>query len=59
MAAMGVGMVRVSPQATGTLDVIGLLDGIRAGTREAAPSGITPAGAEASNGYWSGQPGIC
>ncbi|MDX6007174.1 hypothetical protein [Cupriavidus necator] len=56
---MGVGMVRVSPQATGTLDVIGLLDGIRAGTREAAPSGITPAGAEVSNGYWSGQPGIC
>ena len=58
MAAMGVGLVRVSPQATGTLDVIGLLDGIRAGTREAAPSGITPAGASASNGYWSGQPGI-
>jgi len=56
--AMGVDVVRVSPHAVGTLDVIALLDAVRHGRTGAAPSGIVPAGASASNGYWTGQPGI-
>jgi hypothetical protein len=55
---MGVDVVRVSPHAVGTLDVIALLDAVRHGRTGAAPSGIVPAGASASNGYWTGQPGI-
>lgn len=58
MAAMGVDMVRVSPHSTGTLDVVAQLDDIRAGRRAAGPSGVMPAGAAHSNGYWSGRPGI-
>lgn len=55
--AMGMDAVRVSPHASGTLAVVALLDALRDGA-EAKPSGITPAGALASNGYWTGQPGI-
>lgn len=56
--AMGVDAVRVSPHTTGTLEVVAWLDAVRTGLRNAAPSGITPADAEVSNGYWTGQPGI-
>ncbi|WP_238587256.1 U32 family peptidase [Cupriavidus sp. IDO] len=58
MAAMGVDMLRVSPHASGTLEVVAMLAAIRAGERPAAPSGITPAGAQPCNGYWHGAAGI-
>lgn len=58
MAAAGIGYARVSPHATGTLEVIAHLDAIRRGERAASPSAALPAGAAPSNGYWSGKPGI-
>ncbi|SDC73911.1 Collagenase-like protease, PrtC family [Cupriavidus sp. YR651] len=58
MAEMGVDSVRVSPHASGTLEVVAMLDAWRKGDRNAMRSGIMPAGALPSNGYWTGQAGI-
>lgn len=58
MARMGVGMLRVSPHASGTLAVVEQLAAIRAGQRAPAASGIAPAGAAPCNGYWHGRAGI-
>ncbi len=59
LAHMGVDMLRVSPQSTGTLETVAALAAIRAGARAPAPSGVVPAGAQPCNGYWHGRPGIC
>ncbi|MEN7528240.1 MULTISPECIES: U32 family peptidase [unclassified Cupriavidus] len=58
MAAGGIDYVRVSPHATGTFEAIAHLDAIRRGDSMAAPSPAMPAGAQPSNGYWTGAPGI-
>lgn len=58
MGAAGIEYLRVSPHATGTCEVIAHLDAIRRGERAASPSGVMPADAAPSNGYWSGKPGI-
>lgn len=58
MAEGGIGYMRVSPHASGTLEVVGHLDAIRRGERPAAPSPALPANTAPSNGYWTGAPGI-
>ncbi|MNT38314.1 hypothetical protein D3C72_1745000 [compost metagenome] len=58
MARMGVGMLRVSPHSSGTLQVVQQLAAIRAGEQAPAASGITPTGAQPCNGYWHGSAGI-
>jgi collagenase-like PrtC family protease len=58
MAAAGIGLMRVSPHATGTLEAIAHLDAMRRGSGTAGPSPVMPAHAEPSNGYWTGKPGI-
>nr|WP_315593549.1 U32 family peptidase [uncultured Cupriavidus sp.] len=59
MAGAGIDYMRVSPHATGTLEVVAHLDAIRSGLRVASPSNVMPADAAPSNGYWTGAPGIC
>lgn len=61
MEAMGVNVVRVSPQEKDTLAVLALFDGVRSGRIEvsaaqAALALLMPA--EACDGYWSGRPGM-
>jgi collagenase-like PrtC family protease len=61
MQAMGVDVLRLSPQAAHTGDIVALFDAVRRGT-------LTPAEAQARleplmpeqgcNGYWHGQPGL-
>lgn len=58
MAAADIGVMRVSPHASGTFEVIAHLDAIRTGRRDAAPSHVMPADAAPSNGYWNGAPGV-
>ena len=56
LAAMGVEVLRVSPQSAGTLEAIAALDATRRGLAplEARP----PAGMVRCNGYFHGKPGI-
>ena len=56
LAAMGVEVLRVSPQSAGTLEAIAALDAMRRGLApmEAQP----PAGMARCNGYFHGKPGI-
>ncbi|WP_416359515.1 U32 family peptidase [Achromobacter insolitus] len=56
LAAMGVEVLRVSPQSAGTLEAIAALDAMRRGLapRDAHP----PAGMVRCNGYFHGKPGI-
>ncbi len=56
LSALGVRVLRVSPQSQGTLDAIAALDATRQGQPAAAVS--PPPGIERCNGYWHGQPGI-
>lgn len=58
MADAGIEYLRVSPHATGTLEVIAHLDAMRHGDVPASPAPLMPAQALPSNGYWSGKPGI-
>lgn len=56
LAAMGVEVLRVSPQSVGTLEAVAALDAMRRGLapRDAHP----PAGMVRCNGYFHGKPGI-
>ncbi|SMC28407.1 Collagenase-like protease, PrtC family [Andreprevotia lacus DSM 23236] len=56
LAAMGVDVLRVSPQSQRTLEVIAWLDAARHG---AAPQpSVLPDGMPRCNGYWFGHPGL-
>lgn len=61
MRALGVDVVRVSPQSQGTAQVIGLLHAVlegrtRAADAFAAMAALMPAGP--CNGFWHGKPGL-
>lgn len=56
LAALGVNVLRVSPQSQGTHDALAALAAIRDG-QTAAPV-PRPAGMGRCNGYWFGKPGI-
>ena len=61
MRALGVDVVRVSPQSTNTLDILQAFDAVRKGTCSAdqaqqAVAAYLPG--EACNGYWYGKPGL-
>jgi collagenase-like PrtC family protease len=61
IAAMGVGVVRISPQAKDTGAVIGLFDAVRRGQLEAGAAQarleqLMPAAG--CDGYWFGRPGM-
>ncbi len=61
MAALGVDVVRLSPQSTDMLRVIEQFDAVRRGQTAgaAAKSAMAPwQPAEACNGYWYGKPGL-
>jgi hypothetical protein len=56
-----VDVVRVSPQARNTLDILQAFDGVLKGTRSAAQAQQDVAArlpGEACNGYWYGKPGL-
>lgn len=56
LARMGVDVLRVSPQSSGTLDAVAALDAIRDG---GAPMPVSPpAGVGRCNGYYHGRSGI-
>ena len=56
LARMGVDVLRVSPQSSGTLDAVAALDAIRDG---GAPMAVSPpAGVGRCNGYYHGRSGI-
>ena len=56
LSALGVKVLRVSPQSRGTLDAVAALDALRLGlpVRDVLP----PEGIGRCNGYWHGQSGI-
>lgn len=56
LAGMGIEVLRVSPQSTGTLEAIAALDATRRGGKPDAVS--PPAGIGRCNGYYYGQAGI-
>jgi collagenase-like PrtC family protease len=61
MAALGVDVARISPQASDTGAVIALFDGVRRGAIDAreAQAGLAPLmPAAACDGYWFGKPGL-
>jgi collagenase-like PrtC family protease len=61
MRALGVDVVRVSPQATNTLEILQAFDAVLKGTQSAAQAqqAITAyLPGEACNGYWYGKPGL-
>lgn len=61
MARMGVSVVRISPQASGSIDVIALFDAVRRGTlpAEIAQERLAPLmPAAGCDGYWFGRPGL-
>jgi O2-independent ubiquinone biosynthesis protein UbiV len=61
MAGMGVSVVRVSPQGSGSCEVIALFDAVRRGILPAAiaQERLTPLmPAAGCDGYWFGQPGL-
>ena len=61
MRALGVDVLRVSPQATNTLEILQAFDAVRKGTRSAAQAQQDVAAylpGEACNGYWYGKPGL-
>lgn len=56
LAAMGVDVVRISPQSTHTLDVVAAFDAARRGEAARADANWSPEGF--CNGYWHGTAGI-
>jgi O2-independent ubiquinone biosynthesis protein UbiV len=61
MRALGVGMVRISPQSQHTLDIVNLFDAVIKGAMRAddALERMKPLMPdEACNGYWHGKPGL-
>jgi collagenase-like PrtC family protease len=61
MAALGVGVARISPQAAGTAEVIAIFDRARRGALQPAEAAAQLAPlqpSEACDGYWFGQPGM-
>lgn len=59
LAAMGVDVLRVQPQSTGTEQIVAAFDAARhAGRPVQLPDTALPAGAPRSNGYWYGKPGM-
>ncbi|WP_455275339.1 U32 family peptidase [Ralstonia thomasii] len=56
LAALGVNVLRVSPQSRGTLDAVAALDALRQG--KPAPAVQPPEGIGRCNGYWHGRSGI-
>jgi collagenase-like PrtC family protease len=56
LSALGVQVLRVSPQSTGTLEAIAALDAMRLGLPAATVR--PPEGIGRCNGYWHGQSGI-
>lgn len=58
MEAMGVDVLRISPQSQGTVAVLDAFDALRRGA-EPAPGSLAPvAPGQACNGYWHGRPGL-
>lgn len=61
VAAAGVDVLRISPQAAGTHEVLALYDQVRRGQLDAATAQVLMAPllpGEACNGYWHGQSGM-
>jgi collagenase-like PrtC family protease len=61
MAAMGVDVVRISPQSQHTPEIVALFDGVLKQTMAAADANKALAGLmpeQACNGYWYGKPGM-
>lgn len=60
LAAMGVDVLRVSPQSAGTLQAIDALHALRSGMRHTGVQAKVqpPAGIPRCNGYWHGRSGI-
>ncbi len=58
LAAMGVDVLRISPQAHGTMAVLAAFDGLRRGDTAAAGSLPPLAEGLSCNGYWHGRPGL-
>lgn len=56
LAALGIDVLRVSPQATGTLEAVAALHAQRSGAATAPVS--PPAGLARCDGYWHARPGI-
>lgn len=56
LSALGVKVLRVSPQSTGTLEAVAALDALRRGLP--AVEVHPPEGIGRCNGYWHGQSGI-
>ncbi|MEF9412926.1 U32 family peptidase [Ralstonia sp. SM1864_UCD524_TZ4] len=56
LSALGVKVLRVSPQSTGTLEAVAALDALRRGLPAVAVH--PPEGIGRCNGYWHGQAGI-
>ncbi|MDE2597997.1 MAG: U32 family peptidase [Rhodocyclaceae bacterium] len=56
LAALGVEVLRVSPQSSGTLEAVAALHALRSGDARAEVQ--PPAGIPRCNGYWYGRPGI-
>jgi collagenase-like PrtC family protease len=61
MRALGVDVVRVSPQSTNTLEILQAFDAVLKGRRSASQAQQDIAAylpGEACNGYWYGKPGL-
>jgi collagenase-like PrtC family protease len=61
MRTLGVDVVRISPQATHTLEIVQAFDAVLKGTQSAARAQQAVAGylpGETCNGYWYGKPGL-
>jgi collagenase-like PrtC family protease len=61
MQTMGIDVVRISPQATHTVRIIELFQGVMQGKLDAAPANaeLLALMPDAScNGYWHGKPGL-
>jgi collagenase-like PrtC family protease len=56
LAGLGVDVLRVSPQSSGTLEAVAALDALRRGAASAEVQ--PPVGIPRCNGYWHGRPGI-
>lgn len=58
LAALGVDVLRLSPQSQGTFDAIAHIAALRQQTDAGIPALTLPAGMPVCNGYWYGKPGL-